>query len=154
MTCTELERYWEDWLSGFAPPEVERHIRQCAECRALAEELARQPAWLAQARLEMPEASAAFWPRLREAIEASEARSDFWGALAWASARAAVALAMLVLLLTGIVLQQSSQTAVAEFDGPQVYLEDPPGAVPLPVNGRLSRDQVVLTLVSQQEPDR
>ena len=154
MKCSELEPYWEDWLSGFAPPEVERHIRQCAECRALADELARQPAWLAQTRLEAPEASAAFWPRLREAIEASEAKSDFWGALAWASARAAVALAVLVLLLTVTILQQSSQTAVAEFDGPQVYLEESPGAVPLPVNGRLSRDQVVLTLVAQQEQRR
>ena len=31
MKCSELEPYWEDWLSGFAPPAVDRHIRQCAE---------------------------------------------------------------------------------------------------------------------------
>jgi hypothetical protein len=154
MKCTELEPYWEDWLSGFAPAAVERHLRQCAECRALAEELARQPAWLAQARLETPEASAAFWPRLRDAIGGREATGDFWSALAWASARAAVALAVLVLLLTAVLLQQSTQPAVAEFDGPQVYLEESPGSVPLPVNGRLSRDQVVLTLVAQQEQPR
>ena len=154
MKCSELEPYWEDWLSGFAPPAVDRHIRQCAECRALAEELASQPAWLAQARLEAPEASAAFWPRLRERIEAREAAGDFWASLAWASARAAVALAVLVLLLGAVLLQQSSEPAVAEFDGPQVYLEETPGAVPLPTNGRLSRDQVVLTLVAQQEPSR
>jgi len=154
MKCSELEPYWEDWLSGFAPPAVEHHIRQCAECRALADELARMPAWLAQARLEAPEASAAFWPRLREAIEARESQSDFWAALAWASGRTAVALAVLVLLLAAALLQQSSQTAVAEFDGPQVYLEDSPGSVPLPVNGRLSRDQVVLTLVAKTEQGR
>jgi hypothetical protein len=35
-----------------------------------------------------------------------------------------------------------------------VYLEESPGSVPLPVNGRLSRDQVVLTLVAQQEQPR
>ena len=154
MKCSELEPYWEDWLSGFAPPAVDRHIRQCEECRALADELTRMPAWLAHARLEMTEPSPAFWPRLREQIEASEAKTDFWAALGWASARAAVALAVLVLLLGAVLLQQSSQSAVAEFDGPQVYLEETPGAVPLPTNGRLSRDQVVLTLVAQQEESR
>ncbi|MCI0404306.1 MAG: hypothetical protein L0212_12445 [Acidobacteria bacterium] len=154
MKCSELEPYWEDWLSGFAPPAVDRHIRQCPECRALADELAGQPAWLAQARLETPQAGPAFWPRLRESIEAREASGDFWAALAQASARAAVALAVLVLLLAVVLLQQSPQPAVAEFDGPQVYLEDTPGAVPLPANGRLNRDQVVLTLVAQQEQPR
>ena len=154
MKCSELEPYWEDWLSGFGPPAVDRHIRECAECRALAEELVRMPAWLAQARLATPEASAGFWPRLRERIEAREAAGDFWASLGWASARAAVALAVLVLLLGAVLLQQSSQSAVAEFDGPQVYLEDSPGSVPLPTNGRLSRDQVVLTLVAQQEQPR
>ncbi|MGH9789448.1 MAG: anti-sigma factor family protein [Candidatus Acidiferrales bacterium] len=154
MKCSELEPYWEDWLSGFAPPAVDRHLRECAECRALAEELARMPAWLAHARVEGAQPSPAFWTRLREQIEAREAKGDFWASLAWASARAAVALAVLVLLLAAALLQQSSQSAVAEFDGPQVYLEDSPGSVPLPVNGRLSRDQVVLTLVAQQEQAR
>jgi len=154
MKCTDLEAYWEDRLSGGNAAALEEHLRECADCRELAGELARAAGWLALLRQEPPEASPTFWPRLQEKIEERERGRDFWAALSWAAGRAAVALAVLVLTLTVGMVWQITHAEVAEFDGPQVYLQESPGSVPLPTNGRLNRDQVVLTLVVQAEPKR
>ncbi|HSC77856.1 MAG TPA: hypothetical protein VLB32_04775 [Candidatus Acidoferrales bacterium] len=154
MKCTELEAHWEDWREGKAPAALEEHLRECAHCRELAAELARTSSWLALLQQEPPEASPAFWPRLREQIEERERGRDFWAALGWAAGRAALGLTVLVLALTVGMVWEITRAEVAEFDGPQVYLQDAPGAVPLPTNGRLDRDQVVLTLVLQAEAQR
>ncbi|HXE74243.1 MAG TPA: hypothetical protein VNN18_01225 [Candidatus Xenobia bacterium] len=147
MKCAELEVYWEDWRDGRAPAAVEDHLRECAACHELAVELARTRRWLALLKQEPPQASPAFWPGLREQIEAREQGRDFWAALAWAAGRTALALAVLVLVLTLGMVWQVTHAEVAEFDGPQVYLQETPGSVPLPTNGQLNRDQVVQTLV-------
>lgn len=152
MRCGELERFWEDWLSGNAPAEVDQHLKSCPRCCALANGLTQTSRWLALLRQEPPEPSAAFWARLRQRLEETERHADFWTALTVAAGRAAVALAVLVLLLTVWIMRQPSEPAVAEFDTPQIYLEETAG---LPVGSQqLTRDGVVLTLVAQTEPQR
>ena len=147
MKCSDFETYWEERLSGESAAALEEHLRECAHCRELAAELARTSNWLALLRQEPPEASPAFWPRLRERIEERERGRDFWTSLVWAASRASLALAILVMALAVGVVWQAAHTEVAEFDSPQVYLQEAPGSVPLPTNGRLNRDQVVQTLV-------
>jgi predicted anti-sigma-YlaC factor YlaD len=95
-----LEAHWENWREGKAPAALEEHLRGCAHCRELAAELAHTSSWLALLQQEPPEASPAFWPRLREQIEERERGRDFWAALGWAAGRAALALTVLVLALT------------------------------------------------------
>ncbi len=154
MKCRDFEAYWEERLKGQVTGALEEHLRECPRCRELAGELARTSGWLALVQQEPPEASPAFWPRLRESIEERERGRDFWAALGWAAGRAALALAVLVVTLTVGMVWQITHAEVAEFDGPQVYLQEAPGSVPLPTNGRLNRDQVVQTLVLQAEAKR
>ena len=154
MKCTDFEAYWEDRLKGEAPAALEQHLRECAHCRELAGELARTAGWLALLKQEPPEPNPAFWIQLKEKLEERERGRDFWAALGWAAGRAALALTVLVLTLAVGMVWQITHAEVAEFDGPQVYLQESPGSVPLPTNGRLNRDQVVLTLVAEAEPKR
>ena len=154
MNCTDLEAYWEDWRDGEAPAAFEKHLRDCPHCRELAEELARTRRWLALLQQEPPEPHPAFWIHLKEKLEEPERGRDFWASLVWVASRASLALAVLVMAVAVGVVWQTAHTEVAEFDGPQVYLQETPGSVPLPTNGRLNRDQVVLTLVAQAEPKR
>jgi len=154
MKCSDFETNWEERLSGEKAAALEDHLRECPHCRELAGELARTSGWLALVQQEPPEASPAFWPRLKVRIEERERGRDFWAALGWAAGRAALALAVLVVTLTVGMFWQITHTEVAEFDGPQVYLQESPGSVPLPTNGRLNRDQVVQTLVLQAEAKR
>lgn len=151
MKCGELKIYWEAWLAGSAPAEVEQHLRDCARCGAQSAELRATARWLAAAAVKPPEASPAFWARLRSELEAAEQRRDSWAALALVGRRAAAALAGLVLLLALGYVKQASEPAVADFDAPQTLVEEPPGSVG-PANGQLNRDQVVLTLVARAEP--
>jgi len=153
MNCKQFEALWEDWLAGRPAPALVDHLRDCEACRAVAEELQQSSAWLATLKQAPPEASPAFWVRLREALEAREQRAEFWAALARVAGRAAVTLAALVLLFTVFVLETPPQPAVAEFGAPPTYVDDPAAGLAAG-NGRLNRDQVVLTLVAQREPQR
>lgn len=151
MKCKELNKRWEDWLSDDAPPGFEQHLRVCRRCQGWAEGLARTSEWMSALRLEPPEPGPAFWARLRERLQESERGPDVWTELSLLAGRAAVALAVLVLLLAFWVLGQApAPSAVAAFDAPQTYLEAAAGPLP-PVNGQWNRDQVVLTLVVQPE---
>lgn len=152
MECRDVENLWEDWLGRGGSPLLERHLRECPRCRELASELARTSDWLSLLAQPPPEPGPAFWGRLRQRLQEREKGADIWTALGWAGARAAVALALLVLLLVVVVSRELPRSEVAEFDAPQIYLEDSPGSVPV-TNG-LSRDQVVLTLVAQTERSR
>ncbi len=154
MTCKETANYFEEWRSGTAPAGFEEHLRECAACRELAAELVRAAAWLEAARLETPEPGPSFWPRLEARLEEADRRADFWAALGWAASRTAVALAAVALILTLWVWRESSpSTQQVAFDAPQVYLGDSslPGTG---ANRQLNRDEVLLTLVAQQEPQR
>ena len=154
MTCKEMELNSEEWRSGTAPAGFEEHLRKCAACRELAQELGRTAAWLQAAWLEAPEPGPAFWPRLRARLEEADRRGDFWAALGWAAGRAAVILSAVVLILTVWVWRESAPSnGQVAFDAPQSYLED--SSLPGTGAGRqLNRDEVLLTLVAQQEPQR
>ncbi|MGH9862356.1 MAG: hypothetical protein ACRD35_02930 [Candidatus Acidiferrales bacterium] len=154
MTCKEMELYFEEWRSGRAPAAFEEHLRQCVACRELAEELGRAAAWLGATALEAPEPGPAFWARLRARLEEADRRADFWGALGWVAGRAALVLSAVVLILTVWVWRESAPSnGQVAFDAPQSYLED--SSLPGTGAGRqLNRDEVLLTLVAQQEPPR
>lgn len=152
MKCSELEKHWEEWLEGAVPAEVEHHLRECPRCRERAAELAQTSAWLGLLPQPPHEPGPAFWARLKQRLEESEQEADFWQGLTWVSSRVALALGALVLLLAAWVLQAPPQPAVAEFDAPQTYLQAA-AALP-PGNAQLNRDQVVLTLVAQREPQQ
>lgn len=152
MKCSEMERYFEDWLEKAAPPAVEEHLRQCARCRELAEELSRTSAWLSVLSEEPGEPSPAFWARLRGRLEEADRGADFWTSLAGLSRRTVAVLTALALVLALWVLSRP-EPPVTAFDAPQAYLDD--SALPGPGgNGQLDRDQVVLTLVAQREAQR
>ena len=68
------------------------------------------------------------------------------------AARATLALVVVVLLMILGALLEPAPAAVADFDTPQAYLEEASGVTV--ANGQLNRDQVVLTLVAYQEPQR
>ncbi len=154
MTCKETANYFEEWRSGSASAGFEEHLRECAACRELAEELGRTAGWLEAARLEATEPGPAFWSRLGARLEEVDRRADFWAALGWAASRATVVLAAVVLLLTVWVWREGSPSnGQVAFDAPQSYLED--SSLPGTGAGRqLNRDEVLLTLVAQQEPQR
>ncbi len=151
MNCKDFERNAETWLEGRAAPELAEHVQGCPVCAALAAELAGQRRWLPVLKLSAPEPGAAFWPRLNERLAAQDRRGDFWAALGWVASRAAVALALVVVLLAIWVWREPGVLPVqAAFDEPQVYLDD--GALPSPLShGQMNRDEVLLTLVSQPE---
>jgi hypothetical protein len=153
MKCEDLGLLWEERGQPGAAAELEQHLRACAGCRERAAELEPTSHWLLLLTQEAPAASNAFWPRLREQLEAADRRRDFSAVLVAFAQRAAAVLAAVVLLLTVGVLQESAESGVAEFDAPQTYLGDVPGS-PGPANGQLDRDQVVLTLVARAETPR
>ena len=57
MKCGKTARLWEDWLSGNAPPELERHLAECPRCREQAQALQKTSAWLTLLEQESPELS-------------------------------------------------------------------------------------------------
>ena len=152
MSCKRFDQEWEGWLRGQASREFLAHLGQCRACAGQAVELARTGDWLARLRQEPPLPDTAFWAKLAERLEAEDRAGDSWTALSWVAARATLALAVLVLLMTLGVLLQPSPAAVTDFDAPQSYLEESNGVAV--ANGQLNRDQVVLTLVAYQEPPR
>ena len=152
MKCSELEKHWEEWLAETAPADVEQHLRECPDCRELATELTQTSAWVGLLLQPPHEPGPAFWVRLKERLEEGERDADFWATLGWASSRMVLALAVVVLLVTAWILEAAPRPAVAEFDAPQTYVQA--AAVVPPANGQLNRDQVVLTLVAQREPQR
>lgn len=153
MNCSEVERFWEDWLEGSAPPELEHHLAECPRCHQQAEALKKTSAWLALLEQEPPEFSPSFWPRLW--LKKNEAQADFWAVLAAVArpAAAALSLALLLVLLTVWVLPQSTEPTTAVLVEPQPYWVEVAGANNLG-NGEPNRDQVVLTLVSYSEASR
>ena len=152
MNCKRFEQEWEGWLRGEASRDFLEHLRECRACASQAVELARTRDWLTPLRQEPPLPPVAFWVRLQERLEAEDRAGDFWTALNWVAARATLALVVVVLLMTLGALLEPSPAAVADFDAPQPYFEENRGVVL--ANGQLNRDQVVLTLVAYQEPQR
>lgn len=152
MKCHELQEHWEDWRAGHAPAAVERHLRACARCRDQAAQLAETSEWISLLRLEAAQPSPGFWVRLRERLEETESRAAFWLQLARAASRAALALAVFVILFAVWVLRAPPKPAVAEFSSPPAQMEN--AAAVTAGYGQLDRDQVVLTLVSYQEAAR
>jgi len=150
MRCKDIEQHWEAWLAGEALPAFVQHLRECSHCRALAEELTPTARWVSALRLEPPEPGPAFWARLQERLEESRRPLDFWATLASVAGRTAWALAVLLLLFAFWVLGEPAEpSTAAAFDAPRNYVDD--GMLPPVANGRLDRDQVLLTLVSQSE---
>jgi len=150
MRCKDFQQHLEDWLAGEATPEFLQHLRECTRCRALAENVAPTGRWVSALRLQAPEPGPAFWPRLREQLEASERRADFWATLGWVAGRTAWVLTVVLLLFAFWVLREPAEpSTAAAFDAPQNYVED--STLPPVGNGQLDRSQVLLTLVSQPE---
>ena len=152
MSCRRFEPEWEGWLRGQASRDFLEHLGECRACADQAAELGRTREWLAPLRQEPPLPGAAFWARLAERLEAEDRAGDFWTALNWVAARATLALVVVVLLMILGALLEPAPAAVADFDTPQAYLEEASGVTV--ANGQLNRDQVVLTLVAYQEPQR
>ena len=152
MSCKRFEQEWEGWLRGQASRDFLEHLGECRACADQAAELGRTREWLAPLRQEPPLPGAAFWARLAERLEAEDRAGDFWTALNWVAARATLALVVVVLLMILGALLEPAPAAVADFDTPQAYLEEASGVTV--ANGQLNRDQVVLTLVAYQEPQR
>lgn len=150
MKCADLERYWEDWLGGTAPPEFEDHLRACERCRALAGGLAKSRTLFEILRHDPPEPSSAFWARLEASLRQADRKAEFWALLALSARRATVALAALAMAL-GLWVWTHPALPVAAFDAPQTFLVDD-ATLPGPAtNGQIDRDQVVLTLVERRE---
>jgi len=152
MSCKRFDQEWEVWLGGQASRDFLEHLGRCRACAEQARELEQTHEWLTPLRQEPPLPPPAFWARLVERLEAEDRGADFWTALNWVAARATLALVVLVLLMTLGALLEPAPAAVADFDAPQPYFEENRGVVL--ANGQLNRDQVVLTLVAYQEPQR
>lgn len=153
MKCDQLETHWEAWLEGTAPAELEQHLRECPRCRQVAGELRRTTTWVGLLLKPPHEPGPAFWARLEERLAASDRDANFWATLSWAASRMVLALALLVLLVTAwMVATPSRQVGVAEIDLPPSEVQA--AAVIPPAEGTLNRDQVVLTLVAQKEPQQ
>lgn len=153
MICSQVEKHWEEWLSGKSLPELERHLEGCPRCRQQADELVRTSAWVGLLEQEPGVPGPAFWVRLRQRLEEGERVADPWEALGWMGARAALVLGVILLLVTlGVWLRApATAPAVADYDARQTNLDDRPIIVPVGYS-ELERDQVVLTLVAQTEP--
>ncbi len=154
MTCKEVEREWEQWLDGRASAHVRQHLDTCPRCRRQAAELARTSDWMKLLQQPVPAPGPAFWARLRKRLGEEDTTADFWSALGWVAARAALALSLIVLLLgLGVMLEpepRSPRPVVAEFDAPHSYVED--GSALVAAGSQPDRDRVVMTLVAYTEP--
>lgn len=151
MNCHEAETHYEDWRESRAPHEVANHIKGCETCQAALAGFDRTSAWMELLRREPPQLSPGFWVRFWE--KQGGGVGDFWEVLAVLGRRAAVGLAVLVLLLAVSFPwggQQSGEVERAVIDAPQPYWAQFGGQENGNGNGP-NREQVVLTLVAQTE---
>jgi hypothetical protein len=150
MNCHEAEAHYEDWLEDRAPSEAADHIKGCESCQSALAGFDRASAWMALLQKEPPQLSPGFWVRFWEKQAANV--GDFWEVLAVLGRRAAVGLAVLILVLA-VSFQWVQQTGEAEravIDAPQPYWAQFDGQENGNGNGP-NREQVVLTLVAQTE---
>ena len=150
MKCRELQNWLETWREGKAPAGVESHLKECAQCRAQAEESSRASLWLSFLKQEPPQLSPGFWVRFWE--ERAVGAGDFWATLAVLGRRASMALLAILLLLSAAVpwFSGSEEPAQAVIEAPQPYWVQVGGTSDGAVNGP-DREQVVLTLVARAE---
>ncbi len=92
---------------------------------------------------------------MRKRLGEEDTTADFWSALGWVAARAALALSLIVLLLgLGVMLEPEPRPppVVAEFDAPHTYVEE--GSALVAAGSQPDRDRVVMTLVAYTEPQQ
>lgn len=143
MRCRELESYWEDWLEGKESPELIIHLRACARCRVHAEKVRGLGPLLAMLRQQPATLQAAFWVRLRERIESARRQEAFWAAFNLLAGRTAAVLALVLLVLSLLTLQQPQPASVTGIELTQE-------ASLLP-SGEMTSDQILLSL-AEAEP--
>ena len=150
MNCHEAETYYEDWQEDRAPSEAAGHIEGCETCQTALAGFNRTSAWMELLRREPPQLSPGFWVKFWE--KQAVGVGDFWEVLALLGRRAAVGLAVLILLLAVSFQwgQPSSESERAVIDAPQPYWAQFDGQESGNGNGP-NREQVVLTLVAQTE---
>ncbi|HOX47160.1 MAG TPA: zf-HC2 domain-containing protein [Myxococcota bacterium] len=99
MSCQRFERLGPAWaagdLSARQRARLERHLAECADCRARVAALQAATAETRQSLAQAPELSAEEWRRVQAALEAPAARpARVW---AWAGLAAAAAALLLAL---------------------------------------------------------
>jgi len=145
MRCAEVKKHLEDWLAGKqSPPELVTHLAECRHCKQLASEFGRLRGWLELLRQEPPTLAPAFWVRLRQRLEAAQQRQEaFWAAFNALAQRAALGLAVLLLVVSLLSLRQPPPLSIAGLEPAQDSF--------VVANGEITRDQVLLSLVTEME---
>lgn len=144
MRCRKLEAYWEDWLDGKEAPELAQHLRDCAPCSALAQEMQELRPLLAELRAESPQLSPAFWARWRERLETTGREEAFWDAFNLLAGRTAAVLAALLLLLSLLSLQQPEPTSITGIEVAQ--------ETALPPGSQMTGDEILVSLAETELP--
>jgi len=144
MRCQQLEQQWEQWLEGRDAPELAAHLQACAHCRSVAEGFRGLNAMFPLLRHEPPVLAPGFWLRLRERIETTDRQEAEWAAFNFLAARAAAALAVLLLVLSLLTLRQQALTSVTGIEVVQEASAIPNVELS---NGELTQDQVLVSLV-------
>lgn len=158
MRCSEIRAQLDEYASGRvgtqARQEIERHLAACGECREISRVARQTAAWLRIGRETPPDAGPAFWTGLRAAIAERQTEPGlFWFPLDLYLRRLAYGLTALALVL-GIYLALteaplgSDWSEAVALDSPQPYTES---VFPTVKQGRVDRDEVMLTLVTEPE---
>lgn len=127
-----LEARLEDYLDGASDFELQRHLGECADCRAAVEDSRLAGELLRQALEPSSEPSAAFLPgvmaRIREEKARAESPAAFWRPLELLASRLALTAAVLLFALSAYlvefapgrnVAQVPSRTEISAADLPQ-----------------------------------
>ena len=158
MRCSQIRTQLDEYAAGAVAAEerteIERHLAACDDCREELRVLRQTAVWLRVGRETPPEAGPAFWAGLRAAIAKRQAEPGLsWFPLEHYVRRLAYGLTGFALVLglslalTEAPLRSDWSEAVA-LESSQQY---PDRAVPTIKQGRVDRDEVMLTLVTEPE---
>ena len=135
MACARFEPLIALYVGGeLAAPEVEAHLRTCAECRGFADELERSQAALRSLREEDAPAAALAEVRGQVLDEIASRKPSWWFALRWhyALAPAAAVVALVVALSPRPPLPPSPSPPALNLPAPVIAKTPPPPPVPRP----------------------
>ena len=148
--CRKFEARFEDYLGGAADPELQNHLKVCAECRSSLEDAVLAGDLMRESYTPAPEARLGFaagvMAKIAEEKERRESPAAFWTPLEFLASRLSLTAAVLLLLLSAYLVYGGPQRAT----GPaRSQTELSASDIPQPPGDPVSNEEVLQALAER-----